>query len=315
MPRWLSTIARRSRPRTLPRLSADPPTFDLQSHSYHSDGTLAPGEVVAAAAAAGVQLLALSDHDTVDGVQDARVAAAELDVRLVPAVEISAIDEGAVDQHILGYLIDHRDPHLSERLVEYRADRGRRATAMAQALSELGFQLDEELLRRRATEGKSIGRPHLARAVMAAPANAPRLAAEGLTNPSAFLEAYLVEGRPGFRPRTSPTVPESIAAIHEAGGVAVWAHPFWTVAHPDAVLCTIDRMHAHGIDGVECFYVKHGREQTRLLVQRCDRLDLLTTGSSDFHGPDHPELSGFRAFSTYGHEPRLGPIAAPSSSR
>lgn len=259
--------------------------------------------------AAGVELLGLSDHDTVDGVPEARAAAGELGAHLVSAVEISAIDENGTDHHILGYLIEDRDRRLSERLEEYRSDRRRRAAAMAQALTELGFELDEDLLRRRAAEGKSIGRPHLALAVLAAPANADRLAGEGLADPSAFLEAYLIEGRPGFRPRTSPTVRESIDAIHEAGGLAVWAHPFWTDARWEDVLDAIDRMHTQGIDGVECFYPMHGPDQVRRLTERCDRLGLLTTGSSDFHGPDHPEFSRFRAFDTYGHEPRLGSIA------
>ncbi|MBV9004553.1 MAG: PHP domain-containing protein, partial [Solirubrobacterales bacterium] len=263
-------------------LIAIPPTFDLQSHSHHSDGALAPREVVAAAVAAGVELLALSDHDTVDGVPEARAAAGELGAHLVSAVEISAFDDNGTDHHILGYLIDDRDPRLAERLEAYRTDRRRRAAAMAQALSELGFELDEDLLHRRAAEGKSIGRPHLAQAVLAAPANASRLDAEGLMDSSAFLEAYLIEGRPGFRPRTSPSVRESIAAVHEVGGLSVWAHPFWAGAGREEVLQGMDRMHAQGIDGIECFSPMHGADQVRLLSERCQQLGLLSTGSSDF---------------------------------
>jgi hypothetical protein len=291
-------------------LGAHPPTFDLQSHSLHSDGALPPREVVAAAADAGVELLALSDHDTVDGVQEALAAAADRGLRLVPAVEISAIDDGGRDLHILGYLIDDQDPLLSERLHSYRADRERRAAAMAEALTELGFAIDEARIREREAQGKSIGRPHLAEAVVRHPANAARLRDEKRTDPSAFLEAYLIEGRPAFRSRTTPSVGESIDAIHEAGGVAVWAHPFWDISAPQGVLDCIDRFRVRGLDGVECFYATHDREQTILLADRCERLDLLSTGSSDFHGPRHRQFSGFRAFSTFGREPRLGPIAA-----
>ncbi len=161
----------------------------------------------------------------------------------------------------------------------------------------------------RAAEGKSIGRPHLAKAVVGHPANAQRLQEEGRTDPSAFLEAYLIEGKPAFRSRTIPSVPESIAAIHEAGGLAIWAHPFWTIPERDVVLAMIEQIHGQGIDGIECFYVTHTREQTELLADRCNALELLATGSSDFHGPRHREFSRFRAFSTYGREPRLGPIA------
>jgi predicted metal-dependent phosphoesterase TrpH len=290
-------------------MPAQSPTFDLQSHSRHSDGELSPAEVVATAAAAGVELLALSDHDTVDGVREAAEAALAAGISLATAVEISALDQTNADLHILGYLVDDRDSVLLERLEQYRADRERRTAAIVGALRDLGFEIDEAPLRRRVGAGKPIGRPHIAAAVTSHPANAPRLAAESLAEPSAFLDAYLTEGRPAFRQRQTPTVPEAIAAIHDAGGVAIWAHPFWDVEGADEVLETIDRFRADGIDGVECFYVTHTAEQATLLACRCDELGLLSTGSSDFHGPGHPLMWRFRAFSTYGLEPRLGPIA------
>ncbi|HYB25716.1 MAG TPA: PHP domain-containing protein [Solirubrobacteraceae bacterium] len=290
-------------------MTADPPTFDLQSHSLHSDGSLEPREVVAAAVQAGVELLALSDHDTVDGVQSAGEAAAELGLRLVPAVEISSVDLSQQDLHMLGYVIDHHDPALRDLLRRWREDREHRAEAMADALRELGYELDESDLERRKAQGKPIGRPHLADAVVGHPANAERLRAEGLDERSAFLEAYLINGAPAFRPRTQPTVSESIEAIHAAGGVAVWAHPFWDVADPGEVLTTIDRFRDWGLDGVECFYPTHTREQTELIADRCDALGLLSTGSSDFHGPTHRLFSRFRAFSTYDRTPVLGPIS------
>ncbi len=285
------------------------PTFDLQSHSRHSDGALAPSAVVAAAAAAGVRLLALSDHDTVAGIEEAESAAAEHDLTLAPAVEISAIDEGKTDLHILGYMVDTADGLLAERLHSYRADREHRADRMADALRELGFELDEQLIQARLEQGKSVGRPHLAQAVVGHPANAERLEAEGHSEPTAFLVAYLIEGKPAFRSRLHPTIAESIETIHDAGGVAVWAHPFWDVTEPADVLHSIDRFRAMGIDGVEAFYATHTEEQTLLLADRCEELGLLTTGSSDFHGPGHREFSRFRAFSTYGRTPVLGPIA------
>jgi predicted metal-dependent phosphoesterase TrpH len=180
---------------------------------------------------------------------------------------------------------------------------------MADALKELGFELDEAALSERAAQGKSIGRPHLAQAVVGHAANRARLEAEGLLDPTAFLVAYLIEGRPAFRERDAPTVEESIGLIHGAGGLAVWAHPFWDVKDPREVLDAIDRFRAAGLDGVESFYVTHTREQTELLVDRCAELDLLSTGSSDYHGPTHHTFSRFRAFSTYGLAPALGPLA------
>jgi predicted metal-dependent phosphoesterase TrpH len=270
---------------------------------------LASPEVVAAAAEAGVELLALSDHDTVDGVQEALDRASELPLRVVTAVEISAIDGDQGDLHILGYLVDHRDQTLRRRLEGYRSQRESRARAIVEALRGLGFEVDQGLLEARARQGKSIGRPHLAQAVVSHPANADRLRDEGRSDPSAFLVAYLIEGRPAFVPRQGPSVPDSVAAIHDAGGVAVWAHPFWDVSGPPAVLATIDRFREYGIDGVECFYPTHTRGQAELLADRCAALKLLSTGSADFHGPGHAHFSRFRAFSTYGREAVLGPIA------
>jgi predicted metal-dependent phosphoesterase TrpH len=290
-------------------LDAEPPTFDLQSHSRHSDGALAPAAVVRVAADAGVELLALSDHDSVGGVREALDAGSELGVRVVGAVEISTIDVRGADLHILGYLIDERDPGLLERLEGYRAQREGRAAAIVRKIKELGFEVDQAGLDARAARGESIGRPHLAQAVVNHPANAQRLAAEGRTELSAFLVGYLIEGKPAFVPRQGPSVPDAIRAIHEAGGVAVWAHPFWDVDASDAVRETVERFHSYGLDGVECFYPTHGAEQAALLADQCAELGLLSTGSSDFHGPEHREFSRFRAFSTYGREPVLGPIA------
>jgi predicted metal-dependent phosphoesterase TrpH len=179
---------------------------------------------------------------------------------------------------------------------------------MADALRELGFELDEAALADRAAQGRTIGRPHLARAVVDRVENHPRLTAEGVTDASNFLVRYLIAGKPAFREREAPTIEDAIALIHGAGGVAVWAHPFWDISEPAAVLEAIDRFRAVGIDGVEAFYVTHTEAQTRLLVERCEELGLLSTGSSDFHGPEHPVFSRFRAFSTYGERPSLGPL-------
>jgi predicted metal-dependent phosphoesterase TrpH len=290
-------------------LAADPPTFDLQSHSRHSDGALTPREVVRAGADAGVEILALSDHDTVGGVGEAREAGAEFGLRVVPAVEISTIDKRGADLHILGYLIDEQDPRLLERLEGYRGQREGRAAAIVSAIKELGFEVDQDALDARSARGESIGRPHLAEAVVSHPANAERLAQDGHTEPSAFLVAYLIEGTPAFVPRKGPSVPDAITAIHEAGGVAVWAHPFWDVEEPDLVRETVERFRSYGIDGVECFYPTHDAEQAALLADQCAELGLLSTGSSDFHGPEHRQFNRFRAFSTHGREPVLGPIA------
>ncbi len=290
-----------------------PLRFDLQSHSTHSDGVLEPAEVVQRAASAGVELLALSDHDTVSGVSEAQAAGRRHGVRVVSAVEISSVDEGAPsarELHILGYAIDHTGAQLSERLSHFLGDRERRTLRMAAALREQGLELDEAQLDARVAAGQPIGRPHLAEAALASPANAARLAQENIDEVGSFIRGYLIEGRPAFRLRETPTIAEAVQAIHDAGGVAVWAHPFWDLSEPAEVLASIERFRALGIDGVEAFYVTHTREQTELLAERCAQLGLLTTGSADFHGPENRLFSRFLAFETYGFEPNLGPIAS-----
>jgi predicted metal-dependent phosphoesterase TrpH len=288
-----------------------PPRFDLQSHSTHSDGALPAAEVVGAASQAGVELLALSDHDTISGVAEALEAGARLGVRVVPAVEISAVDDGAQtprELHILGYRIDHTGPALNGRLTEFLADREQRTLRMAAALRELGFELEEGELRQRVAAGQPIGRPHVAQAVLSAPANAERLQREQISDIGSLIRTYMIEGKPAFRLRETPTVAQAIEAIHEAGGVAVWAHPFWDIAEAPEVLASLDRFKALGIDGVEAFYITHDREQTELLAGRARELELLSTGSADFHGPENRLFSRFLAFETYGIEPNLGPI-------
>ena len=285
------------------------PSFDLQAHSIHSDGMLPAREVVERAAAAGVELLALSDHDTVDGVQEASAAARELGIRNVPAAEISSVQDAYEDLHVLGYGIDPADRHLLAQLERYRADRGARADRMREALEELGWAIDPAPLERRREQGKPIGRPHLAQAAFDHPANAERLREEGLEDFSALLVAYLIPGGAAYRRRTFPTVGEAIELIHHAGGVAVWAHPFWDLDADPEVLASIDRFQAMGLDGVEVFYVTHTRDQVDLLAQACTERGLLTTGSSDFHGPEHRHFGGFLRHELHGHTPHLGPIA------
>ena len=288
------------------------PSFDLQAHSVHSDGALPAAEVVERAAAAGVELFALTDHDTVDGVPEAAARARELGLRFSPAAELSAVHGGHEDLHVLGYELDVGDPELIAILEDFRADRARRIEAMADRLRELGFELDDAPLVARREAGKPIGRPHLADAVLAHPANTERLAAEGIAGRDELFPPYLVPGAKAYVARSRPTVADAIHVIHAAGGVAVWAHPFWDVEDPAEVLATLDAFADAGLDGVECFYVTHSEEQTRLLHEHAGRRGLLTTGSTDFHGPDHGRFSVFRGFEVHDLTVELGPIGGVS---
>jgi predicted metal-dependent phosphoesterase TrpH len=269
--------------------------------------------VVAHAAEAGVELFALSDHDTVDGVQEALEAGAEHGVAVVPATEISAVEGSHEDLHVLGFGVDHLDPILGDRLRAAREDRVLRAQRMGDRLRELGFEIDEAPLEARTAAGKPIGRPHLSAAVLQHPANAERLREEGRTDVSTFLPAYLIPGAPAYVARTHPTVVDAIEWIHDAGGIAVWAHPFWDLDDPDEVRASIERFRNAGLDGVEVFYPTHTAVHARVLHGKCTELDILATGSSDFHGTDHKLFSSFRAFELHGLGPVLGPI--PDAAR
>ncbi len=350
--------------------------------------------MVSRAHEAGVELLALSDHDTVDGLDEAFAAAASTggELTLVSAVEISSLDRGEDDLHILGYGIDHHNAALLARLGLWREDRLARGERIATAMRELGWEVALP-----ARGDKPLGRPHIAAAIFDHPANAQRVGDEGLKDSTQLLVAYLIPGAAGYRGRSAPTVAEAIEAIHDAGGLAVWAHPYWDfqvdflptpkgggfllgfrpywrvpawwfavhrpgllhrrlpalsrpvrprkcvlrwcvcppnnpigqrgVSEPipphgesrrfprgfdehqhEATRDLLERFAALGGDGVEAFYITHSEDQTRRLVELAGGLDLLTTGSADFHGESNPNFSAFRAFSLYGLQPRLGPI-------
>jgi predicted metal-dependent phosphoesterase TrpH len=252
--------------------------------------------------------MALTDHDTVDGVEEALRAAREHGLRCSPAAELSSVSGEFEDLHVCGYELRHDDPELLATLADFRADRGRRIWAMADRLEELGFALDRSELRAREAAGAPLGRPHLADAVLAHPANAAKLRAEGIDGKDTLFPPYLVPGASAYVARSRPTVEQAIEVIHAAGGVAVWAHPFWDIAERSTVLAALDRFTAAGLDGVEAFYAAHDEEQTRALYAAARERGLLATGSADFHGPGHDRFDRFGAFSLYGLEPVLGPI-------
>jgi 3',5'-nucleoside bisphosphate phosphatase len=289
------------------------PAFDLQSHSLVSDGSLSPAEVVVRAAEAGVELLSLTDHDSVSGVSEAVAAGSQRGVRVVTGVELSAVRGPDRDVHVLGYEFDPSDPGFASALARFRADRELRVERMVERLEGHGLSVDRTGIEGRREAGLPVGRPHLAEAVLTVASNRPALAAVGADSFQGMFDVFLAEGARAWVPRTEPTVAAAIAAVQAAGGVTVWAHPFWDVERGEEVLAEIDRFRADGLDGVECFYPTFEREQVDLLCDHCEARGLLRTGSSDFHSPDHPRFDSFRAFSLFGREPELGPISPTAS--
>ncbi len=224
--------------------------FDLQCHSSFSDGVLAPAEVMEQAKRDGMELVALTDHDTIDGVEEARARAAELGMRFSAAAEISAVEGRHQDLHVCGYELDVSEPGLVTALDDYRADRQARVEGIADRLEELGFAVDRTVLAERKAAGLPIGRPHIADAVLQHPENHERLQAEGTTTKNTFFPEYIVPGAKAFVQRTRPSVYEAIDAIHAAGGVAIWAHPFWDLDDPHEVVDTIEAFAAGGSMGL-----------------------------------------------------------------
>ena len=265
--------------------------IELQSHSTVSDGQLPPAQVVEEAATAGVTTLALTDHDAIAGVTEAAEAAERLGIELVPAIEMSCVHEYAEDLHICGYWVDLGK--IAGACERAQHERVTRAGEIVEKLRGEGFDLHLEDAVKEAGDALSIGRPHIARAA----------GATGDLGP--FFEEYLVPGAKAFVSRKWPTAEQAIELIHRAGGVAVIAHPYWDISEPGEV---DDLIRSLGADGVETFYPTHNEEQTAHLLELCEELGLIPTGSSDYHGPTHKTFSSFGAYDTYGlADPQVPP--------
>ena len=244
---------------------------DLHLHTTASDGLLTPRALVEAAAARGLRTIAITDHDTTDGVAEATAAAAELcTVTVLPGVELSTAPD-PVECHMLGYFIDIAEPGLVGRLRELRLGRTDRGRAMVERLGTLGLPLRWERVEQLA--GGSVGRPHIARAMV------ERGYVETVAD--AF-EQYIGKGRPAYVDRPTLTPAQSVELIHEAGGVAVVAHPLSPLI-PD-LDDFLRRLVAVGLDGLEVYYGDYTPAQVAELRAVAQRHGLIASGGSDFHG-------------------------------
>ena len=259
--------------------SAKLPTLswaDLHSHSLISDGILTPEQVVQRAAAAGVRVLALTDHDTVAGVARAR-AAAPAGLEVLPGIEISA-SHGSKDVHVLGYFNPARLGVWDVFQAKRKAARLDRFDAIMDRLQALGAPVDREsALAERARDPNLVpGRPHLARALIQA--------GHVETMQEAF-ERFLGGDAPAYVPTRGLSVADAIEQIHSAEGIAVLAHPIYGDLDQD-----LEAFRDSGLDGVEAFHFSHDPEQREHFAARAEDLGLLLSGGSDFHGQaDDPE--------------------------
>lgn len=243
-------------------------TVDLHTHSTASDGVLAPAAVVEAAHAAGLAAVALTDHDSVAGLTEARAAGERLGVRVVAGAELSAY----VDREEIHLLALHIDQYgvIADELARFRDDRVARAERMVEKLRRLGVDVSMDDVLREAGGG-AVGRPHVARAVVAA---------GGAADVREAFDRFLGDGRPANVEKPRLDARDAIGLAHAAGGIAVWAHP-GQAGRRDKV----EPLAAAGLDGLEVLHPRHSGEDMSRLSALAEHFGLVTSGGSDWHGP------------------------------
>jgi len=251
--------------------------LDLHLHSVHSDGTQLPEWVVQRAAANQAELIALTDHDTFSGVAAAQAEGRRRAVHVIAGVEMSVSDPALGELHVLGYV--PQGPQLADleaQLTTYRNERESRAERTVERLGVLGLDIDYESVLRLA-DGAAIGRPHIARALVEA---------GHVESVQEAFDRYLHNGGPAYVARTLLSLRDSVAMIHDAGGFASLAHPT-RYPEPEQVVLAFA---ASGGDGVEIYYRRDGPDTVANGEQLAQRLGLIPTVGSDFHGLHPDEL-------------------------
>jgi len=254
---------------------------DLHTHSSASDGSFPPAEVVRLAKAGGLTAMALTDHDTVDGLPEAVAAGDSLGVEIIPGVEISAQFPGGT-MHILGLFVDYADGLLDQRLAVLKQARIDRNPQIIAKLNALGIPITmarvEEI-----SGGGQVGRPHIARALMELGT---------VSDLQDAFDKYLGWRKPGYVSKFRFPPGQALAMIREAKGIPVLAHPFTlNQGTAYALKNVVMELKGQGLAGLEVFYSDHTREQIALYLKLAQELGLLITGGSDFHGLNKPEIS------------------------
>jgi predicted metal-dependent phosphoesterase TrpH len=259
--------------------------IDFHVHSTFSDGSFTPEELIGEAVRLGLSAIALTDHDTTDGVPRFTAAAISTSVLAIPGVEISA-DVKSGTMHMLGYLIDPDHQTLIERLKWLREGRKVRNAEILEKLNKLGFRLTWEEVAAFAEEDV-VGRPHFAQAL---------LARDLVKDKNEAFDKYLGKGKPAYAERRRMTPENSIRLICEAGGVPVLAHPFTLNLSIEALKKQIAELRDFGLGGIEVFYSEHTPQITSQYLNLAKEFGLVATGGSDFHGAMNPDIklgSGF----------------------
>jgi predicted metal-dependent phosphoesterase TrpH len=241
---------------------------DLHLHTNFSDGTYTPEELAGHAHRCGLKAIALTDHDTMEGCARTAAACAGLGVEFIPGTELTCEHEGH-ELHLLGYYLDSENPRLAAELTKFQAVRQGRISEMVAHLNELKIPIQAEAVFALAN-CRSPGRPHVARALVAG---------GWCSNLDEAFERFLKKGRPAWVPKFKISAMDAVELIHQAGGLAVMAHP--GLNHHDELIAILV---AAGMDGLECFHSKHSTSATQRYLEIADRHRLLVTGGSDCHG-------------------------------
>ena len=249
--------------------------YDLHSHSTHSDGLLTPAELVQRAAARGVEVLALTDHDELSGLEEARVEADRVDLRLIPGAELS-VTWRELTLHVLGLGIDSACPKLRDGLARVRAGRSERARRIGAALAEAGISGAYEGALAFVTSERLVSRTHFARFLVEA---------GHVRDMRDVFKRYLARGKPGYVEHDWAGLTEAIGWIHAAGGRAVLAHPGRYALAPGAMRELLAEFRAAGGDGIEILSPSHNAAQVEDFARHARRLGLLGSSGSDYHGP------------------------------
>lgn len=253
---------------------------DLHTHSTASDGSEAPQDVVEAAARAHLKAVALTDHDTLEGIGAARSAARRIGIEFVPGVELS-VDWHGRPMHMLSYWIEPRPGPLQDRLAALRDGRNTRNAEIIAALVEMGADITIDQVQAQAGGG-SVGRPHIAAVLVAGGA---------VGSMGEAFDRYLARGRPAYRDRPRLGAVEAVHLTRASGGVAVVAHPHTVADRSEGFAEAFAEFAALGLSGVECHYVEYPADHRIRLAAIAERHGLIATGGSDFHGRYKPGIS------------------------
>jgi 3',5'-nucleoside bisphosphate phosphatase len=255
-----------------------PGVVDLHLHSTASDGVLTPSALVGLCLQYGLRVIALTDHDTTDGVDEALRAASGTGLTVIPGVELST-DIPGIEVHILGMYIDWRQAELQETLAQLRGSRLMRARKMVERLAELGAPLEWATVEALAGDG-AVGRPHIARAMVQQ---------KHVSSTSEAFERFIGRGRPAYVDRYKLAPDEAVALILRMNGIPILAHPVIIGADGNAHEVDLDKLLpgliAAGLQGFEARYPSYTAERTEKLEALAQGLGLVTTGGTDFHGP------------------------------